>query len=130
MTTTDKPLSVLACGSPWGIGTYMWLDEHGSMDASYGFPDPSMNPHDFSPDRECCTEAEVAAWEAAKVAWDAAHGTPTRALGFSELQETPDEAHTPTCPANWYDPCLCTPEPHSEPKQDDDEGEDHLSWNK
>lgn len=39
-------------------------------DVVYGFPCVE-NPHDFSPDRECCTEAEIAFWEEAKRRWDA-----------------------------------------------------------
>lgn len=36
----------------------------------YGFPCVE-NPHDFSPDRECCTPEEIAFWEDAKKRWDA-----------------------------------------------------------
>lgn len=39
-------------------------------DCVYGFPCVE-NPHDFSPDRESCTEAEIAFWEDAKKRWDA-----------------------------------------------------------
>jgi hypothetical protein len=39
-------------------------------EAVYGFPCVE-NPHDFEPDRECCTDAEIAYWEQAKVRWDA-----------------------------------------------------------
>jgi len=36
----------------------------------YGFPCVE-NPHDFSPDEECCTPEEIAFWEDAKKRWDA-----------------------------------------------------------
>jgi hypothetical protein len=39
-------------------------------DCVYGFPCVE-NPHDFSPDRESCSEAEIAFWEDAKKRWDA-----------------------------------------------------------
>lgn len=39
-------------------------------DVVYGFPCVE-NPHDFSPDMECCTPAEIAFWEDAKRRWDA-----------------------------------------------------------
>jgi hypothetical protein len=29
------------------------------------------NPHDFSPDSECCTPKEIAFWQEAKKRWDA-----------------------------------------------------------
>jgi hypothetical protein len=37
----------------------------------YGYPPTDMNPHDFNPDHECCTPAEIAAWNAARERWDA-----------------------------------------------------------
>jgi hypothetical protein len=36
----------------------------------YGLPCVE-NPHDFEPDQECCTPAEIAFWEDAKKRWDA-----------------------------------------------------------
>ena len=36
----------------------------------YGFPCVE-NPHDFTPDEECCTPEEIAFWEDAKKRWDA-----------------------------------------------------------
>ena len=36
----------------------------------YGFPCVE-NPHDFEPDRESCTDEEIAFWEDAKKRWDA-----------------------------------------------------------
>jgi hypothetical protein len=39
-------------------------------EAVYGFPCVE-NPHDFEPDRDCCTEKEIAFWEEAKTRWDA-----------------------------------------------------------
>lgn len=41
-----------------------------STESIYGFPCVE-NPHDFSPDRECCTVEEIAFWEEAKHRWDA-----------------------------------------------------------
>lgn len=35
----------------------------------YGFPCVE-NPHDFTPDPECCTPEEIAFWEEAKKRWD------------------------------------------------------------
>ena len=35
----------------------------------YGFPCVE-NPHDFTPDEESCTPAELAFWEQAKRRWD------------------------------------------------------------
>lgn len=40
------------------------------IEAVYGFPCVE-NPHDFTPDPECCTADEIAFWENAKVRWDA-----------------------------------------------------------
>ena len=40
------------------------------VDAVYGFPCVE-NPHDFTPDRESCTNDEIAFWEEAKRRWDA-----------------------------------------------------------
>ena len=39
-------------------------------EAVYGFPCVE-NPHDFEPDAESCTPAEIAFWEDAKKRWDA-----------------------------------------------------------
>jgi hypothetical protein len=39
-------------------------------DVVYGFPCVE-NPHDFTPDGECCTPEEIAFWEDAKKRWDA-----------------------------------------------------------
>lgn len=36
----------------------------------YGFPCVE-DPHDFTPDEECCTPEEIALWEDAKKRWDA-----------------------------------------------------------
>jgi hypothetical protein len=38
----------------------------------YGFARPE-NPHDFFPDFESCSEAEIEAHKAAKAEWDAKH---------------------------------------------------------
>ncbi len=40
------------------------------IESVYGFPCVE-NPHDFEPDQECCTPAEIAFWEDAKKRWDA-----------------------------------------------------------
>lgn len=40
------------------------------MNIVYGFPCVE-NPHNFSPDVECCTEAEILAWDDARQRWDA-----------------------------------------------------------
>lgn len=37
---------------------------------SYGSPIGIANPHDFTPDRQCCSPEEIAAWEAACEAYD------------------------------------------------------------
>jgi hypothetical protein len=39
-------------------------------EAVYGFPCVE-NPHDFTPDAECCTPEEIAFWEDAKKRWNA-----------------------------------------------------------
>ena len=41
-----------------------------SKEGVYGFPCVE-NPHDFTPDSESCTEAEITFWEDAKKRWDA-----------------------------------------------------------
>lgn len=41
-----------------------------AKESVYGFPCVE-NPHDFWPDKESCTEAEIAFWEDAKKRWDA-----------------------------------------------------------
>jgi hypothetical protein len=40
------------------------------VEAVYGFPCVE-NPHDFTPDSQCCTPTEIAFWEDAKKRWDA-----------------------------------------------------------
>lgn len=64
----------IACGSPWGIGTYKLPEEYHAEFGThmYGFPPRVMNPHDFRPDAECCTEKEIAAWKEACDTWDKA----------------------------------------------------------
>lgn len=53
-----------ACGSSWGIGVYeTGIEEVGSI---YGFPPRDLDPHDFCPDYECCSDEEIADWEKAK----------------------------------------------------------------
>ena len=69
----DGTVVGIVCGSPWGIGTYKYgEDEDGNDERIYGFPPSEMNPHDFDPDRECCTAAEIKAWEDACAEFDAA----------------------------------------------------------
>lgn len=52
------------CEHPWGIGTYTI---EGWGDPIYGLPF-GADPHDFTPDRECVTPGELAAWKAARTA--------------------------------------------------------------
>lgn len=64
-------MSVILCGSPWGIGAYtFFLDDGVTEETIYGFPPRGMNPHKFRPDAECCRPEEIAAWEKAKLEWD------------------------------------------------------------
>lgn len=66
----DGPAIAIVCGSAWGIGTYNIRDEDNNVvDTGYGFY-RTRNPYDWRPDRESCTAAEVAAWEAACALWD------------------------------------------------------------
>jgi len=67
-----KPIGI-KCGSPWGIGTYYHChdDECFCVGQSvYGFPPNSMNPEDFTPDPECCSQKEIASWEEARELWN------------------------------------------------------------
>ena len=57
----------IACGSPWGIGVYVYDEETG--ESLYGFPPDGMNPELFTPDPECCSPQEIAAWEEALELW-------------------------------------------------------------
>lgn len=57
---------MLLCGSPWGIGSYT-CTEYGLV---YGYSPRNINPHDFIPDYECCTEKEIEAWTKAKEEWN------------------------------------------------------------
>jgi len=57
----------IVCSSPWGIGTYNFVWEDGEEESIYGFPTQNTDPHDFSPDEECCTEKEIENWKLAKV---------------------------------------------------------------
>ena len=64
----------IVCSAPWGIGTYRIPEEfreQGYGDTGYGFM-KTDNPHDFWPDHESCTEAEIAAHKEACDVWDAA----------------------------------------------------------
>lgn len=63
-------IHAIVCGIGWGIGSYKYLNEKGEEEWGYGFARPK-NPHDYSPDYECCEESEIAAWKAACAEWDA-----------------------------------------------------------
>ncbi len=65
-TNEEKETIGVACGSPWGIGVYDTGDEEFGL--IYGFPPKNLDPHDFSPDYESCSEEEIASWELAKQA--------------------------------------------------------------
>lgn len=41
-----------------------------AKEAVYGFPCVE-DPHDFTPDADCCTPEEIAFWEESKRRWDA-----------------------------------------------------------
>lgn len=41
---------------------------------TYG-PFPGGDPRNFTPDEECCTPVEIAAWKAACAEWEAGTGT-------------------------------------------------------
>lgn len=67
-THTDENGQVVAivCGSSWGVGVYdTGTEEFGVL---YGFPPRNLDPHDFTPDFESCSPAEVKAWREAKQA--------------------------------------------------------------
>jgi len=64
----EKPI-IHICGSPWGIGGYMYIDENGKKQSGYGYYKP-QNPNDFYPDYECCTKEEIAAHKAACEEWN------------------------------------------------------------
>lgn len=59
----EKQTIGFACGSHWGIGVY----KTGIKDYEeiYGFAPKNLDPHDFCPDYECCSEDEIKAWEIA-----------------------------------------------------------------
>ena len=66
----------IACGSPWGIGTYYHCHKRRCFcggQAVYGFPPKQMNPEDFTPDPESCTEQELVAHAEALTVWHEAH---------------------------------------------------------
>lgn len=60
---------IFICGSPWGIGTYRYLDGKGEEQVEYGYYN-GENPNNFFPDLECCTEKEIAAHKAACEEWN------------------------------------------------------------
>lgn len=63
----------IVCGSPWGIGVYTHCHDSEcgcGGEAIYGFPPKRMNPHDFSPDPECCSDHEIEAWKEAVRVFD------------------------------------------------------------
>ena len=58
----------IACGSSWGMGAYIWEGEYeGEGGTVYGFLPTDYDPHDVSPDFDCNTEKEIAAWQEAKL---------------------------------------------------------------
>jgi hypothetical protein len=63
-----KPIGI-ACGSPWGIGVYIYDEETG--ESLYGFPPDGLNPELFHPDAECCSPQEIAAHQEALAVWRA-----------------------------------------------------------
>lgn len=70
MSLELNKIKVIACGTcGWGIGTYTYKNEDGKDDTGYGFPWSGMNPNDFYPDSECCSDEEIASWEKAKQDW-------------------------------------------------------------
>lgn len=66
-----------------------YLREAANPHPTYGYYPGGTDPRDFSPDVECCTEAELAAHKAACEAWERGErpdpGGPHRALGGGEL---------------------------------------------
>lgn len=50
----------------WGIGIYVYTDDSGVKQSGYGYPWKGMNPNDYTPDPECCSEKEIEAWKKAK----------------------------------------------------------------
>lgn len=55
----------IACGSTWGMGVTTYEDG----ESTYGFGHGG-NPHNFSPDYEVNTDAEIKAWKEACELWD------------------------------------------------------------
>lgn len=73
----DGKLIAIRCGSSWGIGGYYHCHDESCECGGYGvygFPPREMNPENFTPDEESCTEKEIASWEEALAAWRRAHG--------------------------------------------------------
>lgn len=63
-------IGVTICQSPWGIGGYRaWDEDAGEWVWLYGLYRPE-NPHDFSPDYENCSAAEINQWMRDLEAWD------------------------------------------------------------
>lgn len=68
----DGTVIAIACGSPWGIGSYYHCHDAACWcegESVYGFPPSEMNPEDFTPDPESCTTAEITAHLDALRAW-------------------------------------------------------------
>ena len=67
----------MACGSPWGVGTYQLHGDDAAEfgEQGYGFAMDGMSPEDFDPDPDSCTPSEIAAHAEALRVWRA-----TRAL--------------------------------------------------
>jgi hypothetical protein len=76
----EEKIQVHICGSGgWGIGSYQYIDPAtGQPEVGYGFY-RTKNPHDFFPDRECCSEKEIACHKKACEEWDAAQSVPDNA---------------------------------------------------
>jgi hypothetical protein len=72
--TDENKIHVHVCGNGWGIGSYVYIDEEGEEQFGYGFFRPE-NPHDFSPDPQCCREEEIEAHKKACEEWDRKHRT-------------------------------------------------------
>lgn len=50
------------CQSPYGIGSYVYVDMNGEEQFGYGLWNPE-NPNDFTPDPECSSKEERARWK-------------------------------------------------------------------
>lgn len=62
-------MTVFLCGSSWGIGSYTHTTSDGDVIHGYGLFYPE-NPHDFTPDVDCCTPEEIENHRKACEDWD------------------------------------------------------------